>query len=147
MEGDRSRHVNRAGADTGRGNERRDQPDRLDWAACFAGPPPHRHPRFDEVFWILEGTASLSLGDRTVVADAGEGVYGPGDVVHTFSNPSECVLRILISLAPGGFERYFEELADLLTNGPPGPDALDALWSRYGLLPAPSQPAAALANR
>ena len=36
-------------------------------------------------------------------------------------------------ISPAGFERYFEEVVDLLRAGPPDPSALATIAARYGL--------------
>src|SRR5215217_2849821 len=37
-------------------------------APGFAGPPPHRHRELHDMFYVLEGTLTLRLGDRTIEA-------------------------------------------------------------------------------
>ena len=41
--------------------------------------------------------------------------------------------RILEIIAPGGFEKFFDELVDGVTDGPPEPEWLSALGTRYGM--------------
>lgn len=50
-----------------------------------AGPRLHVHP-YDETFIIIEGHARFSVGDTTLDARAGEVVFGPAGVPHTFKN-------------------------------------------------------------
>jgi quercetin dioxygenase-like cupin family protein len=40
-------------------------------APGFAGPPPHRHRELHDMFYVLEGSLTLRLGDRTIEAAAG----------------------------------------------------------------------------
>src|SRR5947209_19450059 len=47
-------------------------------------PPPHIHHREDEVFYVLEGEMTFSVGDRTIKATPGTMVFLPRDVVHSF---------------------------------------------------------------
>src|SRR3954471_12546749 len=49
-------------------------------APGFAGPPPHRHRELHDMFYVLEGTLTLRLGDR-------KGAVGPGSFV---SRPASC---------------------------------------------------------
>lgn len=49
------------------------------------GPPLHRHP-YDEIFIVREGRALFTVGDRQIEASAGQIVFGPANVPHTFVN-------------------------------------------------------------
>src|SRR4051812_36416027 len=40
-------------------------------APGFAGPPPHRHRELHDMFYVLDGTLTLRLGDRTIEAGPG----------------------------------------------------------------------------
>ena len=65
------------------------------------------------------------LGDDVVYADTGDFVFKPRDQWHTFWNAGDTPCRILEVISPGGFERFFDELAG---GGPP-----DEVGARYGL--------------
>lgn len=80
-------------------------------APGFPGPPPHRHERHLDSFFVLEGTLTLLLGDRDV--EAGSGSYGavPPRNVHTFSNSGDSRVRALNIMAPGGFEEFIKAVA------------------------------------
>jgi len=96
--------------------------------------PPHTHHREDEVSYVLEGEMTAEIGDQVIHAPAGTLVYKPKGVPHTFWNQGSEPARILEIISPGGFERYFEELADLLGHGgPPDVGRLMALATKYGL--------------
>ena len=50
------------------------------------GPALHRHP-YEEVFVIIEGEATITLGDETVVVRGGEPpVVAPPNTPHAFTN-------------------------------------------------------------
>src|SRR5437764_1419761 len=55
-------------------------------APGFPGPPPHVHDRLHDMFFVLEGTLKMRLGDEVLDAGAGTFVCVPPGVVHTFSN-------------------------------------------------------------
>jgi mannose-6-phosphate isomerase-like protein (cupin superfamily) len=95
------------------------------------GPPPHVHEREDEAFFVLEGTFEILLGDRTIRASAGEHVFGPRGVAHTFRNVGSGPGRILIIINPAGFERCLEELGQL-PPGPPDIANVTAICAKYG---------------
>ncbi len=77
-----------------------------------------------------------------VVAGGGDNVltgWRPGAFVtvpigmpHAFANRTNAPARMLLNCTPPGNERYFAELAEILTReGPPDPDEIAALRSRY----------------
>jgi mannose-6-phosphate isomerase-like protein (cupin superfamily) len=99
------------------------------------GGPPHIHRREDEYSFVLEGTVGFKIGDETVNAGPGTLVAKPRDIVHTFWNPSSVPARILEIISPAGFERYFDELSEIIPSDGSDPDlaALFGLAERYGL--------------
>jgi mannose-6-phosphate isomerase-like protein (cupin superfamily) len=70
-----------------------------------AGPGAHAHDANDEVFYALEGTASIRIGDEWVDAPAGTFVMIPAGVVHDFENRTDHPAGLLNFFTPGGFER------------------------------------------
>ena len=95
--------------------------------------PLHIHTREDEYSFVLEGRMGALLGDDVVEAGPGDLVFKPRDQWHTFWNAGDEPCRILEIIAPGGFERFFDELVDGVVDGPPEPEWLAALGARYGL--------------
>jgi mannose-6-phosphate isomerase-like protein (cupin superfamily) len=95
--------------------------------------PLHRHTREDEYSFVLEGTMGAVLGDEVVYAEAGDLVYKPRNQWHTFWNASDEPASILEIIQPAGFEKFFDELVDLVAADAADPEKLDALASQYGL--------------
>jgi mannose-6-phosphate isomerase-like protein (cupin superfamily) len=95
--------------------------------------PLHLHTREDEYSYVLEGRMGALLGDEVVEAGPGDLVFKPRNQWHTFWNAGDEPCRILEIIAPGGFERFFDELVDAGLAGPPQPEWLAALGARYGL--------------
>ena len=56
------------------------------------GPRLHRHP-YEEVFVVLEGEATFTLGDQQRVVRGGEIVVAPAGVPHRFVNSGAGRLR------------------------------------------------------
>ena len=81
-------------------------------APGFAGPPPHRHRRLHDMFYVLEGTLTLLLGEETVEAGPGSFACVPPGVVHAFRNDSDGPVRLLNFNTPAGFEHYMRDLAE-----------------------------------
>jgi quercetin dioxygenase-like cupin family protein len=105
-----------------------------------SGPPPHRHTREDEAFYLLAGTLEITADQETVHAAAGDFVHLPRGTLHSFTNPGADPARALILVTPGGFERFFQEVgapAHAGTPAPPPGDAelehLLAVAPRYGI--------------
>jgi len=108
----------------------------------FAGPPPHWHKQTDEAFFVLEGTMRFELDSEPVDAETGAYARVPPGVVHRFSNLSDKPARFLGLIVPGGFEKYWEELGELMASEPFWPPAdmgpLMALMARYDTFPPPA---------
>src|SRR3954453_10921137 len=95
--------------------------------------PLHRHSREDEYSYGLEGRMGALLGDDVVYAEAGDLVHKPRGQWHTFWNAGDEPCRVLEIIAPGGFEKYFEEAAGAVADGPPDPARIAGIAARYGL--------------
>ena len=97
--------------------------------------PMHVHEHEDEYSYVLEGEVGVQIGDEVRYAARGDLVFKPRGVWHAFWNRTDKPARLLEIISPGGFERYFAELAPLLPPVRPEPDfeGLAALQARYGL--------------
>lgn len=73
--------------------------------------PLHVHYREDEAFWILEGDATITVGDTTVECHAGDYAFGPRGVPHRYT-VGENGCRMLFILTPGGFEGLVREMGE-----------------------------------
>ena len=56
------------------------------------GPRLHRHP-YEEIFVVIEGSATFYLGDEKVQVTTGDIVIGPANVPHRFVNNGPGALR------------------------------------------------------
>lgn len=74
-------------------------------------PPPHTHTREDESFYLLSGEIKYFVGEKTFNAKAGDWVFLPRNIQHSFQVISENA-EVLIHLSPGGFENYFIEMSE-----------------------------------
>ena len=73
------------------------------------------------------------LDDDTVFAEVGDFVFKPRDQWHTFWNAGDEPCRILEIISPGGFERFFDELAERMASPDFEPSQLAEVAGRYGL--------------
>jgi mannose-6-phosphate isomerase-like protein (cupin superfamily) len=121
----------RAGDDTGGGFSLVEHP--IPPRALAA--PLHRHSREDEYSFVLEGRLGALLGDQVVYGEAGDLIFKPRGQWHTFWNAGDEPARILEIISPAGFERYFEQMVDLLERsaGPPDPSELGTIAAQHGL--------------
>jgi len=67
------------------------------------GPGAHSHPE-DDLFFVLEGTVSLQLGEAWSQAGPGSFACAPGGTMHNFANQTDRPARFLNISTPGGFE-------------------------------------------
>ncbi len=74
-------------------------------------PPLHVHHREDPAHYVIDGTITAVIGDVRRRADAGDLVWLPRDVPHTFRVDSDGA-RLLELITPGGFEAYHVDASD-----------------------------------
>lgn len=82
------------------------------------GPGAHAHPE-DDIFYVIEGTMSLLVGDEWTHAPRGSFVLVPGGVVHDFENRGEVRAGVLNLSVPGAFELHMPGIVQWFTDHPP----------------------------
>jgi mannose-6-phosphate isomerase-like protein (cupin superfamily) len=90
------------------------------------GTPMHIHQNEDEHFIILEGTAHLACGDKTVDAPAGTSISVSRGIHHAWCNLSKTPLRMLVLFTPGGIDEMFRTTAQV------GDNNIAALLEKFG---------------
>ncbi len=83
------------------------------------GPGAHAHPE-DDVFYVLEGTMSVLVGEDWVDAPKGSFVLVPGGTTHDFENRSDAPAGMLNFSQPGPFEPHMAGIAAWFAEHPPG---------------------------
>lgn len=80
------------------------------------GPGAHLHEANDEVFYVLEGSAAIRIGDIWLDAARGSFTLIPRGVLHDFKNTTAHKAGLLNFFTPGAFEpmmpgivKWFEE--------------------------------------
>jgi len=92
-------------------------------ASIPPGLPPvaaHVHHAHEESFFVLEGTVTLRLGEKTFPAPAGTFVLVPRGVAHTYANDTDAPARFLTTGSPAGLEGLFAAFARLRAQTPGG---------------------------
>lgn len=107
------------------------------------GPSPHIHENLDELMYVLEGTATVLIGDKIYEVEAGGWNFRPRRIVHSFWNASDKPLRFIDCFFNQNFEDYLEELfhkiiPDMVKNKltpatPEISDRIAALDKRFGI--------------
>jgi mannose-6-phosphate isomerase-like protein (cupin superfamily) len=110
-------------------------------ASKVMGPPPHYHKELDELMYVVEGTASILIGDDIVEVKAGGWHLRPRMLKHTFWNATEQSLRFIDMYFNQPFEEYLEKIFFELTpekgyseGSPAKMKALTDLNEKFGLV-------------
>lgn len=99
-----------------------------------SGPPPHCHHREDEWFYVLEGRIELWQNGVWTEAPAGSAIFLPRGIPHTFRNCGDTPLRMIVQVAPAGFEVFFRRMTEACQD-PNGPDMarIVAIAAEHGI--------------
>jgi quercetin dioxygenase-like cupin family protein len=97
--------------------------------------PPHIHTREDGYSIVIEGEIGFRSGDKEVTFGTGGYISKPRNELHSVWNAGPAPARMIEIISPAGFERYFEELAELFSsaNGAPDGQATGEVAYRYAL--------------
>ena len=101
------------------------------------GPPPHRHSREEEGFYILEGELTVTVDGQRETLTPGMFANLPVGSVHSFKNEGAETVRMLLTVAPAGFEEMLLELGqpippDSTTAPPPSKEEIEKLVQTSG---------------
>jgi mannose-6-phosphate isomerase-like protein (cupin superfamily) len=61
---------------------------------------PHYHQRTEEIYFILEGSGIVQIGDQSRTVGPGDAIAIPPGAVHTIRNTGTGLLRFLCCCAP-----------------------------------------------
>ncbi len=102
------------------------------------GPPPHIHHREDETFQVLEGEYEFTCAGQTFTARVGATIFAPRGIPHTYRYVGQKPGRMMVTLTPAGFEKFFEEVGALSPQQQEIPVVIE-IAKKYGLefLPPP----------
>jgi mannose-6-phosphate isomerase-like protein (cupin superfamily) len=96
------------------------------------GPKPHVHRKHEELFYVVEGQLAFLVGNQQFLElGPGSFVHVPPGVVHDFRNSGAVRSRFLLVTSPAGFDRYFEEMGALYSEGKFSDATLGELRLKY----------------
>ncbi|WP_018900799.1 cupin domain-containing protein [Rhizobium sp. 2MFCol3.1] len=72
-------------------------------------PPPHIHHSEDELYYVLEGSASVFIGEEEFLVSPGDCIFLPRAKAHAFIVRTDR-FRMLFFCQPGGAEGYFRAM-------------------------------------
>lgn len=103
------------------------------WMPFGEAPPLHVHHREDEIFHILEGEMRFRVGDKALVAGAGETLLAPKGIPHAFRVESVTGARCITITRGADFETMLKTASRPATNpglpeaATPTPEMIDML--------------------
>ncbi len=65
--------------------------------------PPHHHEVLEEIYYIIEGSGLMTVGEEQREVSAGDAVYIPRHHRHTLTNTGAEPMRILLVCGPAFF--------------------------------------------
>ncbi|NNE56797.1 MAG: cupin domain-containing protein, partial [Hellea sp.] len=91
----------------------------LTLAPKMLGAPPHIHDDEDEIFIVLSGKVHFLSGADEIIGEAGTVAALPRGHFHGFWNPYAEPATMLLMIAPGHFESFFEDVEAAIRQGGP----------------------------
>ena len=104
-----------------------------------AGSPPHANTRETLAITVVDGDLEVVLPGRSVKLGPGESISPPRGVRHSTRNVGSVPSRTLFTFVPGGFERFFVEVAALGEGGAQDMDRVAEIAAAYGMQIAPPE--------
>lgn len=91
------------------------------------GQVPWHNQEQEEVYFVLEGTGEMCLGEKRQTLTSGQAVYIPGGVFHQLTNIGDTPLKMMYCYGPSGEVAHWrQELDGTLpragTDAPPLPE-------------------------
>lgn len=95
------------------------------------GPPLHVHYHQDEFFYIVEGNYRFVVGNETFELNAGDTIFLPKTIPHTWVQLTEKG-KLLYAVQPAGsLEEFFKEMNDL--KKPPTEEESQNIHLKHGM--------------
>lgn len=95
------------------------------------GPSYHVHFDQDEIFYVLEGEYLFQVGDEKLTARAGDTVFGPRNVPHTWIQLSDTG-KLVYQVQPAGkMEEFFSKMSQF--KGQPTEEEIQKIHLEHGM--------------
>ena len=110
--------------------------------------PPHRHTRYSEQLYVLEGEFTVWLGENKVVLSPGESALIPAGTPHVVAALGDQPARGLVVAAPSAFARLIAAVGTVDQTEPPDMALFERISVEIGdeLLGAPGDLPCALGD-
>ncbi|HLV00601.1 MAG TPA: dimethylsulfonioproprionate lyase family protein [Acidobacteriota bacterium] len=94
--------------------------------------PWHNHPQ-EEVYYLLEGTGQMCLGEECFTLRGGQVIFIPPNVYHQLTNTGDEILRMIYCFGPAGeVDHWKQELAGTLPRaGKEAPPLPEGAWPQH----------------
>lgn len=98
-----------------------------------SGPPLHIHHRQHETIYFLKGSYKVQIDNDVFRCEAGGFVHIPMGARHAFLNVGDQTGECMITFAPGGTDKFFEEFAPVVRSADhPDPAKIAPIFAKYG---------------
>ncbi|MEH1911918.1 MAG: cupin domain-containing protein [Nostoc sp.] len=94
--------------------------------------PPHRHTRYSEQLYVLEGEFTVWAGENKAVLNAGESFLIPAGTPHVVAALSDQPARGLVVAAPSSFARLVAAVGTLDENETPDMALFERISTEIG---------------
>ncbi|NMF67130.1 cupin domain-containing protein [Brasilonema octagenarum] len=94
--------------------------------------PPHRHTRYSEQLYVLEGEFTVWIGKNKVVLKTGESALIPMGAPHVVAALSDQPARGLVVTSPSAFAHFVEATGTLNENEAPDMALFNRISSEIG---------------
>src|SRR5215472_6359883 len=83
-------------------------------------PLPHKHERYDETIYGVEGVVTFTVEGKTVEIAPGQSLFVPRGAVHGFNNLKRTDVKVLAVITPALLgPDFFKEAAVIINAGGP----------------------------
>lgn len=97
------------------------------------GPPLHIHTHEDELFYVLKGNFVFFYGDLKIAAQKGDFIQLPKGIPHRFINKDSITGITMNTITPGGFENFFDDIAEFSKTQTLSKPKIDSIANTYGI--------------
>ncbi|MBD2463433.1 cupin domain-containing protein [Oscillatoria sp. FACHB-1407] len=103
--------------------------------------PPHRHTRYSEQLYVLEGEFTVWAGEEKLVLNVGESFLISPSTPHVVAVPGDRPARGLVVAAPSGFARLIAAVGTLDEKEMPNMELFESISTAIGdeVLGAPGE--------